>query len=47
MLAALLAVVGVFHRLGIRYHIGGLLASSAYGVARSSAGVDLVADLAP
>jgi hypothetical protein len=45
-LAALLPLVGVFNRLGISYYVGGSVASSLYGAARSSLDVDLVADLA-
>ena len=42
---ALDAVVQAFERLGIRYQIGGSVASSAYGIARATLDVDLVADL--
>lgn len=38
-------VVQVFEKLGIRYHVGGSLASSSYGVARSTLDVDIVADV--
>jgi len=31
-----LSVAGIFERLRIPYHIGGSLASSAFGVARST-----------
>lgn len=44
-LVALLAVVDLFDQLGIPYYVGGSLASSAHGVARATAHVDLVADL--
>jgi len=40
-------VVKVFEKLGIAYHIGGSLASSAFGVARSTLDVDIVADIKP
>jgi hypothetical protein len=42
---ALDGVVQVFEDLGIRYQIGGSVASSAYGIARATLDVDLVADL--
>lgn len=38
-------VVRVFEKLGIAYHIGGSLASSAFGIARSTLDVDIVADI--
>lgn len=43
--AALDPVADVFEALGIAYRIGGSVASSALGIARSSVDVDLVADL--
>ncbi len=42
---ALDAVVQAFENLGIRYHTRGSVASSAYGIARATLDVDLVADL--
>jgi len=42
-----LKVVRVFDKLGIAYHIGGSLASSAYGVARSTLDVDIIAEIKP
>jgi hypothetical protein len=39
------AVIQAFEDLGIRYQIGGSVASSAYGIARATLDVDLVADL--
>jgi hypothetical protein len=42
---ALDAVVQAFDDLGIRYQIGGSVASSAYGIARATLVVDLVADI--
>jgi hypothetical protein len=45
ILAALTPVVDAFERLGIAYHIGGSVASSAYGIARATLDVDLVADV--
>lgn len=38
-------VIEAFDALGIRYRIGGSVASSAYGIARATLDVDLVADL--
>lgn len=46
-LAALTPVVEALERLGVRYHIGGSLASSAYGMPRATADVDVVAELHP
>lgn len=40
-----LRVVRVFEDLGIGYYIGGSLASSAFGIARSTMDVDIVADI--
>lgn len=45
ILQALAPVVQAFQKLGISYHIGGSVASSAYGIARATLDVDLVADL--
>jgi hypothetical protein len=45
VLDAMTPVVEALERLGVAYRISGSLASSAYGVARSTADVDLVADL--
>ena len=42
-----LKVIKVFEQLGIAYHIGGSLASSAFGIARSTLDVDIVADIKP
>jgi hypothetical protein len=47
LLEALIPVVEALERLGVAYHVGGSLASSAYGVARSTLDVDVVADLRP
>lgn len=44
-ITALAPVVAEFQRLGVRHYIGGSLASSIYGLARSTRDVDLVADL--
>lgn len=40
----LLHVAGLLERLGIRYHVGGSVASSAHGMYRASADVDFVID---
>jgi hypothetical protein len=45
VLLALTPVVEALELLGVRYHIGGSVASSAYGLPRSTADIDLVADL--
>lgn len=45
LLAALRPVVTLFGRLGIPYQIGGSVASSTFGVARSTLDIDLVADV--
>ena len=45
--AAMTPVVDALDQLAVRYHIGGSLASSAYGVPRATPDVDLVADLRP
>jgi hypothetical protein len=42
---ALEPVIDAFEALGISYHIGGSVASSAYGIARATLDVDIVADL--
>ena len=45
ILAALRPVVAVFERLGILYQIGGSVASSTFGHARTTLDVDVVADV--
>ena len=45
ILAALRPVVAVFEGLGILYQIGGSVASSTFGHARTTLDVDLVADV--
>ena len=45
ILEATLPVVEAFERLGVAYYVGGSVASSAYGMARATLDVDLVADL--
>lgn len=47
VLAAVKPVVEVFEQLGIGYLIGGSIASSVYGVARSTLDADLMADVKP
>ncbi|MSQ24195.1 MAG: hypothetical protein EXR58_06555 [Chloroflexi bacterium] len=47
VLAAVTPVVDALERLRARHHIGGSLASSAHGVPRATADVDLMADLRP
>ena len=42
---ALEPLLETFDALGIRYHIGGSVASSACGIARATLDIDLVADL--
>ncbi len=42
---ALHPVIAAFRELGIDYYIGGSVASSAYGIARSTLDVDVIADL--
>ena len=42
---AIRPVIDTFRHLGIPYHIGGSVASSALGVARTTLDVDLVADI--
>lgn len=45
LIAALDMVIRCFEKLGIDYYIGGSVASSAYGIARATMDVDLVADV--
>ncbi len=45
-LAALAPVVAVLEELSVAYYVGGSVASSLYGRARSTMDVDLIADLA-
>ena len=45
VLATITPIVDILATLGVRYHIGGSLASSAYGIPRATADVDLVAEL--
>lgn len=43
----LIHVAGILEQLGIPYHVGGSFASSAHGMYRASADVDLVIDPTP
>ncbi|MHB9029339.1 MAG: hypothetical protein ACYC9O_11280 [Candidatus Latescibacterota bacterium] len=45
--AAIEPIAGAFEKLGIRYYIGGSVASSIYGTARSTLDVDMISDLQP
>lgn len=45
LLKALKPVISVFNELSITYYIGGSVASSLYGIARTTMDVDIVADL--
>lgn len=47
IVAAIAPVVAALKRLGVSYYLGGSVASSAYGIPRSTLDVDLVAELAP
>lgn len=44
-LVAMMPVIAEFEQLGIDYFVGGSIASSSYGVGRSTLDVDIVADL--
>ena len=44
---AIVPVIEAFDSLGIHYFIGGSIASSAYGIARSTLDVDMVSELKP
>jgi len=43
----MMPVVELLDELNVPYHVGGSLASSIYGVPRSTADVDIIADLHP
>jgi len=45
IVVALDVVIASFEKLGIEYYIGGSVASSAYGVARATMDVDIVANV--
>ncbi len=47
LLAAVGPVVEAFEKLRVPYYIGGSIASSAYGAARTTLDVDIVSDLKP
>ena len=47
LVAALRPVVEAFDALGVRYFLGGSIASSAHGVARASLDADVIAELDP
>jgi len=47
LLSALSPVLDALRELGVRHYVGGSVASSAHGVARSSIDADLVAELRP
>lgn len=47
LVAALQPVATAFDALGVRYFLGGSVASSAHGVARASLDADVVAELEP
>lgn len=47
LVTALRPVVAAFDALGVRYFLGGSVASSAHGVARASLDADVVAELNP
>ena len=47
LISALIPFVAALKQLQVPYYIGGSVASSVYGVARSTLDVDIVADLSP
>ena len=47
LVAAMQPIADTFERLGVRYYVGGSVASSARGVPRASIDVDLAAELRP
>ena len=47
LLAALAPVLEALRSLGVRHYVGGSIASSAHGIARSSIDADVVAELGP
>ena len=40
-------VVKIFGKIGVAYHVGGSLASSAFGIPRATLDADIVADIKP
>jgi hypothetical protein len=47
IMTAMLPVIDVFEQLGINYHVGGSVASSIYGIPRTTLDADIVADIRP
>lgn len=47
LVAALQPVAAALEALGVRYYLGGSIASSAHGIARASLDADVVAELEP
>ena len=45
IISAVIPVIEAFEKLGVLYYIGGSIASSSYGFARSTLDVDMVSDL--
>jgi hypothetical protein len=45
ILAPIISVVDAFEQLGVNYYIGGSVASSAYGLPRTTIDADIIADL--
>jgi hypothetical protein len=45
--AALAPVIKAFEEIGIQYYLGGSIASSAFGIARTTLDADIIADLKP
>src|SRR5437762_7774633 len=45
VLSSMIPVVDAFEQLGVPYYIGGSVASLAHGIYRTTADVDLIADL--
>ena len=45
--AALAPVIKAFEEIGIQYYLGGSIASSAFGIARTTLDADMIADLKP
>jgi hypothetical protein len=47
LIAALMPVVAALNRLGLRYYVGGSVASSFHGAARSTMDVDVICEFPP
>jgi hypothetical protein len=45
VLAAMIPVIGAFDRLGIDYYVGGAVASLIYGIYRTTADADIIAEV--